>query len=497
MRAAPSAVPSPGSTAGSNPSRRSSASSAPQAAAGPRALAGLDAPRVPGVGGVVGIGADALGQRGEQAGEQRVGRRVEPEPGRAGGEEVEVLRPPDRAAVDRLDVDQPGLAQPLEVQPDGVGVQAEAVGELLGRERRGRRGQLPVHRVTGLVAQCLQHREVHQVLDRSRGRAYFQGVRCFYSDMTREPATAPPSPTPRAADPDDRAPVHEPSRPGTVPRRRPPHARGRDRPRARTPASSTSAWSTTSRSTPTATSPSRSRSRRPAARSARQIKKDVESKVRGLPGVTAVDVHYGEMTQEQKTAAMQRARWNARENAPTTEVPVDDPRPRDREREGRRRQVLGHREPRRRARRARAAPSASSTPTSGASASRACSASTAGSRRQPTARSIPTRCTSRTARSRRRRSAQGRVDGLPRRRREHRAHVARADPHQGARAVPHRRPLGRPRLPARRHAARAPATSRWVWPGCSRRPRCSSSRRRRSRRRRSRRGSPTWPAART
>jgi ATP-binding protein involved in chromosome partitioning len=53
-----------------------------------------------------------------------------------------------------------------------------------------------------------------------------------------------------------------------------------------------------------------------------QIATDVESKVRGLRGVTAVDVEYGEMTQEQKSAAMQRARWNAREQAPATEVPA-------------------------------------------------------------------------------------------------------------------------------------------------------------------------------
>ncbi len=52
-----------------------------------------------------------------------------------------------------------------------------------------------------------------------------------------------------------------------------------------------------------------------------QIKQDVESKVRGLAGVTGVTVEYGEMTAEQKTAAMQRARFNARENAATTEVP--------------------------------------------------------------------------------------------------------------------------------------------------------------------------------
>ena len=38
--------------------------------------------------------------------------------------------------------------------------------------------------------------------------------------------------------------------------------------------------------------------------------------MRGLPGVTAVDVEYGEMTQDEKSATMQRARWQARENAP-------------------------------------------------------------------------------------------------------------------------------------------------------------------------------------
>ena len=52
-----------------------------------------------------------------------------------------------------------------------------------------------------------------------------------------------------------------------------------------------------------------------------QIRQDVESKVRGLPGVSAVKVEYGEMTKEQKSAAMQRARFNAREQAAPTEVP--------------------------------------------------------------------------------------------------------------------------------------------------------------------------------
>src|SRR6266545_2087881 len=72
----------------------------PQAAAGAGALAGFGAPCVTGVGGVLGIGTDAFGEGGEQAGEQRVRRGVETEPGRAVGEEVQVLGTPDSGAVD-------------------------------------------------------------------------------------------------------------------------------------------------------------------------------------------------------------------------------------------------------------------------------------------------------------------------------------------------------------------------------------------------------------
>ena len=122
----------------------------------------------PVVGGVGGVGADALGQRGEQPGEQRVRGRVEAEPGRAGGEEVEVLGPADGAAVDGLDVDEAGLAEALEVEAHGVGVQPEA-------RRRGpgptaaavERASSSVHGVAGLVAEGLEHRE----LVRLRGTA--------------------------------------------------------------------------------------------------------------------------------------------------------------------------------------------------------------------------------------------------------------------------------------------------------------------------------------
>jgi ATP-binding protein involved in chromosome partitioning len=51
-----------------------------------------------------------------------------------------------------------------------------------------------------------------------------------------------------------------------------------------------------------------------------EIKKEVQSKIRGLPGVGDVKVHFVEMTQEQRTAAMQAARFNATQNAPDTMI---------------------------------------------------------------------------------------------------------------------------------------------------------------------------------
>lgn len=51
------------------------------------------------------------------------------------------------------------------------------------------------------------------------------------------------------------------------------------------------------------------------------IRDEVAAKVRGLPGVRDVTVDYDEMTAEQRTALMQRARRHASEHAPATEVP--------------------------------------------------------------------------------------------------------------------------------------------------------------------------------
>jgi ATP-binding protein involved in chromosome partitioning len=53
-----------------------------------------------------------------------------------------------------------------------------------------------------------------------------------------------------------------------------------------------------------------------------QIETDVRSKVAGLPGVGEVRVEYDEMTQDERSALMQRARLQASQSAPPTEVPA-------------------------------------------------------------------------------------------------------------------------------------------------------------------------------
>ncbi|MXW42883.1 MAG: Mrp/NBP35 family ATP-binding protein [Acidimicrobiia bacterium] len=53
-----------------------------------------------------------------------------------------------------------------------------------------------------------------------------------------------------------------------------------------------------------------------------QIQRDVRSRVGNLPGVTKVKIHWGELTQQEKAAAMAKARFNASQNAPDTAVPA-------------------------------------------------------------------------------------------------------------------------------------------------------------------------------
>ena len=52
------------------------------------------------------------------------------------------------------------------------------------------------------------------------------------------------------------------------------------------------------------------------------IKREVETRIGVHPGVTDVQIVWGEMNSEERTDVMLKARWHAREQAPDTEVPL-------------------------------------------------------------------------------------------------------------------------------------------------------------------------------
>lgn len=53
-----------------------------------------------------------------------------------------------------------------------------------------------------------------------------------------------------------------------------------------------------------------------------EIKREVETRVGLHPGVTDVRIDWGEMTAEERSEVMTKARWNARQHAPDTEIPA-------------------------------------------------------------------------------------------------------------------------------------------------------------------------------
>ena len=53
-----------------------------------------------------------------------------------------------------------------------------------------------------------------------------------------------------------------------------------------------------------------------------EIKREVENKVSVHPGVADVKIAWGEMNAAERTEVMTKARWNARQNAPDTEIPL-------------------------------------------------------------------------------------------------------------------------------------------------------------------------------
>jgi ATP-binding protein involved in chromosome partitioning len=52
-----------------------------------------------------------------------------------------------------------------------------------------------------------------------------------------------------------------------------------------------------------------------------QIQKDIRSRLTGLPGVTRVTISWGELSQDERAAAMAKARFNVSNDAPDTTIP--------------------------------------------------------------------------------------------------------------------------------------------------------------------------------
>jgi ATP-binding protein involved in chromosome partitioning len=52
-----------------------------------------------------------------------------------------------------------------------------------------------------------------------------------------------------------------------------------------------------------------------------QLMRDAKARVGSLPGIEVVKIHFGEMTAEERSNVMARARWKARDNALETDIP--------------------------------------------------------------------------------------------------------------------------------------------------------------------------------
>ena len=53
-----------------------------------------------------------------------------------------------------------------------------------------------------------------------------------------------------------------------------------------------------------------------------QIQKDIRARLTSLPGVTRVTIDWGELTQDERSEAMAKARFNVSQNAPDTSIPA-------------------------------------------------------------------------------------------------------------------------------------------------------------------------------
>jgi ATP-binding protein involved in chromosome partitioning len=53
-----------------------------------------------------------------------------------------------------------------------------------------------------------------------------------------------------------------------------------------------------------------------------QLMRDAKARVGSLPGIESIKIHFGEMTSDERSDVMSRARWKARDNAVQTDIPA-------------------------------------------------------------------------------------------------------------------------------------------------------------------------------
>ena len=239
----------------------------------------------------------------EEPGEEGVRRGLEPERRGLSGQRVLVLGAPHPPFGVRAHVEQAHLAHALEVRPHRVCVQPQRLRDVGRRERHRRSCELEIDRVAGVVAERLQDRQPAVGHD-------FKITRPTPVKSVVMPAS-PPSPPHSAPSVEEifglLRGVMDPELGGNVvDLGMVPSATVEPHPDGDGGAVVTIEVKLTIGGCPLRA----------------QIKKDIETRIATHPGVRDVRIEWGEMTSEERSDVMLKARWNARENAPDTEIPA-------------------------------------------------------------------------------------------------------------------------------------------------------------------------------
>ena len=242
-------------------------------------------------------GTHALGELHEHRGESRHHRRLDAQRGGTDRDRVPVLGAADTAPGPGIDGDQTGVAHALEVRSHRVRVQRQRLSEFVGGEGGRGLGEPGVNGVPGVIAEHLEHLKLPVV-----GPEIVHGVRLArnkHGNHRYNPAVPPVTPP----TPEDIFGLLR----GVID----PELGGNVVDLGMVPSVSVGDDGLVKITVKLTISGCPLRA---------QIKRDVETRVGSHPGVRAVKIEWGEMTPDERADVMNKARWNARENAKDTAV---------------------------------------------------------------------------------------------------------------------------------------------------------------------------------